>query len=154
MIPPRAVHLFIRHYDAIDVAVSKHLTRKRPWSEPALTSFLCDLMVETTQGEEPLNYSLAELNKDLAALDGLLDLTFSIDTHEYDSNMERWVTQADLGLIISYEDYLLPSESWSAAWLLQAKRLQPISRNPLVYTDRSRFAAYDPEQHQRIEHLQ
>jgi hypothetical protein len=144
----------LRHFDAIDEAVSRRLTRKRPWSEPALTSLLCDLLDEDVQNEEALAYSLEELNKDLAAMDGLFSMSFKIDTHEYDGAVERWITQADLGLIIKCENYLMSSDSWEACWLLQAKRAYPDSRNPPVFSDRSRFAAYDPAQHVRIEQLQ
>lgn len=154
MISPKAVRLIIRHFDAIDHAVSKRLVRKRPWHEPALTSLLCDLLDAETQQEEKINYSISELNKDLSEIDGLLSLSFTIETHEYDSKMERWITQADLGLLVKFEDELLPSDSWTAAWLLQAKRLSPARRDPITYTEACRFAAMNPDQHARMERLQ
>lgn len=83
----------------------------------------------------------------------LINVSFSIETHEYDPRMERWVTQADIGLIIQFEDYLLPSESWCIAWLLQAKRLYPDSRNPLIYSEVSSFGAFDPQQQERMKIL-
>lgn len=150
MISPKAVNLIIKYVDVIDEAVTKRMVRKRPWSEPALTSLLCDLLDENTQDEEKLRYTLVELNNDLSELDGLLNVSFSIETHEYDSRMERWVTQADLGLIIEFEDYLLPSESWCIPWLLQAKRLYPDCRDPLRYTEISRFGAPDLQQKLRM----
>src|SRR5579862_6669471 len=131
MITPKAAHLLIRHFDSLDRAVSKRLTRKRPWSEPALTSLLCDLLDADTQADEPLEYPMASLNFDLQKLEGLLRISLQIQTHEYDARMERWVTQADLGLVVNLIDHLMPKESWSISWLLQAKRLYPDSRNPL-----------------------
>jgi len=154
MISPKAVSLIIRHFDAIDRVVAKRLVRKRPWGELALTSLFCDLLDEDTQREEGIDYSLSDLNNELAEMDGLLSVSFSVDTHEYDSSMERWVTQADLGLVVRFEDELLPSGSWSAAWLLQAKRLYPASREPVSYTEVSRFAATAPDQHARMEKLE
>jgi len=154
MLPPRAAHLMLRHFDAIDEAVSRRLIRKRPWSEPALTSLLCDLLDEDVQGEEVLSYSLKELNADLVAMDGLFGISFKIDTHEYDAATERWVTQADLGLILKCDNFLIPSDSWEACWLLQAKRAYPDRRNPVSFSDSSRFAAHDPAQHTRMQQLQ
>ena len=154
MISPKAVGLIIRHFDAIDQSVSKRLVRKRPWGEPALTSLLCDLLDQETQEEEKINYSLSELTKDLTEMDGLMSMSFTVDTHEYDSIMERWVTQADLGLIVKFTDELLPADSWSTAWLLQAKRLYPSSRNPVVYTEACRFGAVDHNQNERMRLLE
>ncbi|MEA3440020.1 MAG: hypothetical protein U9R58_07035 [Chloroflexota bacterium] len=154
MISPKAVHLIIQHFDTIDRAVSKRLSRKRPWSEPSLTSLLCDLMDQETQNEEKLEYSIENLNKDLSEIDGLLDVSFVIETHEYSPKVERWVTQSDIGFVINFEDHLLPHESWKASWLLQAKKLFPDSRNPLKYSEASRFQSHDSKQAERIEILE
>lgn len=154
MISPKAIQLIIKHFDSIDEAVARRLTRRRPWGEPALTSLLCDLLDSKTQEEEKLRYSLVELNRDLMEMDGLLSISFTIDTHEYDSKMERWVTQADLGLIIKFEDEIIPSDSWTTAWLLQAKRLYPSKKNPIEYSEVSRFPAKDNYQHDRMKKLE
>lgn len=153
MISPKAIDLIIRHFDAVDEAVSRRVTRKRPWGEPALTSLLYDLLDDETQKEEKLRYSLVALNNDLATIDGLLRFSFSVDTHEYSSAWERWVTQADLGFVIRFEDRMLPEQSWSTGWLLQAKRLYPRRRAPAVFDEGCRFSAVDSEQHQRMEQL-
>ena len=153
MIAPKAIHLIIRHLDAIDRAVAKRMNRKRPWLEPALTALLCDLLDAETQDSENLEYSVRQLNQDLAALDGLVSVTFEVETHEYDARMERWVTQADLGFVVSVVDYLLPEQSWSLSWLLQAKRLYPDKRNPLRYAETSRFGAANAQQLQRMKRL-
>lgn len=153
MISPQAARLLIRHFDSIDRAVAKRTVRKRPWLETAVTSYLCDLMDEETQVEESLSYSLRDLNRDLAAVDGLLDIRLSIDTHEYGPKLERWVTQADLGVVLRFEDHLLPDQSWSRGWLLQAKRIEPHKRNPLMYSEMSRVGSIDRAQRTRIERL-
>lgn len=154
MISPKAIHLIIQHFDAIDKAVSKRLNRKRPWSEPSLTSLLCDLMDQETQNEENLSYSIESLNNDLADIDGLLDVSFVIETHEYSPKVERWVTQSDLGFVINFEDHLLPHESWSISWLLQAKKLFPDNRNPIKYSEASRFQSHDSKQAERMKKLE
>jgi hypothetical protein len=153
MLTPKATHLLIRHFDSLDRAVAKRLMRKRPWAEPALTSLLCDLLDSDTQADEPLDYPLSSLNIDLKKLEGLLKVSAQIQTHEYDASTERWVTQADLGLVINVTDHLVPKESWRISWLLQAKRLYPDSRNPLQYSEASRFGGIDAKQAQRIERL-
>jgi hypothetical protein len=153
MLTPKTNHLLIRHFDSLDRAVSKRLTRKRPWPEPALTSLLCDLLDSDTQADEPLDYPLSALNVDLQKFEGLLKVSVQIQTHEYDPAMERWVTQADLGLVINVIDHLSPNESWNISWLLQAKRLYPDCRNPLRYSEASRFGGIDAKQAQRIARL-
>jgi hypothetical protein len=149
MIPPRAIALVIRHLDAIDRAVSARMSRKRPWLEPSLTSLLCDLLDSETQEVERLAYPLQQLNQDLAAQDGLVSIAFQIQTHEYAPQMERWVSQADLGLVITITDYLLPFEEWRLSWLLQAKRLRP-NRSGTLYSEASRFGGMDARQHERL----
>ncbi|MFM7406920.1 MAG: hypothetical protein ACKO3K_09725 [Cuspidothrix sp.] len=154
MISLKAANFIIHHLDAIDKAVSKRLVRKRPWFETALTSLLCDLLDGETQDEQNLEYSLEELKKDLNEIDGLLDISFAIDTHEYNQNVERYLTQSDIGFILNFDDYLLPEESWSAAYLLQAKRLFPLDhpKRPITYNEKSEFKI-NTEQKNRIDNL-
>jgi hypothetical protein len=153
MISPKAANFIIRHLDAIDKAVSKRLVRKRPWFETALTSLLCDLLDGETQDEQNLEYSLEELNQDLNEIDGLLNISLTIDTHEYNQNVECYITQSDIGFIFNFEDYLLPEESWSAAYLLQAKRLFPDKyEHPITYNESCRFDI-DTKQRNRIDIL-
>jgi hypothetical protein len=153
MIPPKAIDLIIRHIDAIDMAVASRLNRKRPWLEPALTSLLCELLDADTQNGDTVVYNLQQLNDDLRSLEGSLTIAFEIETHEYDPDMEHWVTQADIGLVVNFIDYLLPEESWRLSWLLQAKRMNPDSRVPLRYTESSRFGSTNLPQQKRIEKL-
>jgi hypothetical protein len=150
MLSPKAAHLLIQHLDAIDRAVTKRAVRKRPWLEPGITSLLCDLMDEDTQGDENLDYTIGQLNSDLAREDGLLTVRLSVETHEFHPNVERWVTQSDIGFILTFRDHLLPAESWSRAWLLQAKRIEPDSRNPVRYSEVSRVSAIDKQQEARM----
>lgn len=150
MISLKAIRLMLKHFDAIDHCVSKRMMRKRPWSEPALTSLLCDLLDQDDQVDEKITYSIEQLNADLAEEDGLVDISFEIETHEYGPDLERWVTQADLGLVLKFDDLLLPRNSWSRAWLLQAKRVSPDRRRPSQYTEAAGFRSLDPDQKQRM----
>ena len=71
MLSPIAFDLIIKYFDAVDRAVAARLSRKRPWSEPALTSLLCDLLDEETQEGQNLSYTLRQLNDELNAFDGV-----------------------------------------------------------------------------------
>jgi len=123
---------------------------KRPWQEVALTSHLCNLLDEETQRRENLPYSIAQLNEDLNRGNGLTRVSFELQTHEYSSVVENLFTQADFGFVVNYRDYLLPDQSWSIAWLLQAKRLSPnMSRSP-IFDERSTFTSFDAAQLNRI----
>ena len=153
MITPEATNLLLKHFDAIDRAVSRLAMRPRPWSEVALTSYLCDLLDQDTQADQGLRYTVHELNADLARVDGLLSVRLRIDTHEYPPEFERWVTQSDIGLVLNFVDELLPHESWSRAWLLQAKRITPDRSPPPEYSVRSRLASVSSAQTQRIRTL-
>ncbi|TAE55741.1 MAG: hypothetical protein EAZ76_03420 [Nostocales cyanobacterium] len=155
MISPKAANFIIRHLDAIDKILSKRLMRKRPWLETALTFLFCDLLDGETQDEQHLEYSLEELNQDLNKIDELLNISFAIDTHEYNQNIEGYITQSDIGFILNFEDHLLQEESWSAAYFLQAKRLPPHPFNPkhpMRYNEKSRFDI-DIEQKKKIDIL-
>lgn len=153
MISPAVVGPILRHVDAIDAALSRRVARKRPWDEPALTSLLCDLLDAETQREENVDHSVEELNRDLQQIDGLVRVDFSIDTHAYTPSWERWVTQADLGIVVRFDDRFTPEKSWSTAWLLQAKRIYPRRRTSAVFDETSRFLAIDPRQHERMTRL-
>lgn len=153
MLSPRALKILLRHFDAIDEAVTKRLTRKRPWSEEALTGQLCDLLDGETQVEENIGYTLRQVHEDLARSDEPLSIQLRIDTHQYPKHLEHWVTQADLGFIVNYQNQFEPKLSRSSAWLLQAKRVFP-SGNTSNYSRNSKFKSTDPEQHRRMEALQ
>jgi hypothetical protein len=153
LLSPKTIHLIIKHLDCIDESLAKRMIRKRPHGETSLTSRLCDLLDEDTQAEEHLAYPLEQLNHDLSQTDELTSVSYEVETHEYTPDVEGWLTQSDLGFVLNYRDYLLPEESWSAAWLLQAKRLTPNLHHSPLYTEASRFSAVDAEQSKRINKL-
>lgn len=132
--------------------MTKRLTRKRPWSEEALTGQLCDLLDGETQVEENIAYTLRQVHDDLAKSDEPLSINLKIDTHQYPKHLEHWVTQSDLGFIVDYQNQFDPNMSQSSAWLLQAKRVFPSGREN-AYTRNSKFKSTDPEQHKRMKFL-
>lgn len=151
MLSPRAIRLLLRHFDALDEVVARRLTRKRPWQEEALTGLLCDLLDAETQVEEKVSYTLSQLREDLRNSDEPIGIRLSINSHQYPKHLERWVTQADFGLIIDYQDQFEPSNSLSLAWLMQAKRVFPSPSG--AYETSSEFSSTNAAQHARMETL-
>ena len=153
MISPRAFELVICHLDAIDKAVSKRVARRRPWNELALTALLCDLLDDDSQEDIVVQYSVSQLNQDLSELDGLLTWTAEVETIQYPTEYERWVNQSDLGLVVTFRDELLPTNCWTKAFLLQAKRLYLTQPDANKFDEASRFLAHNSQQHDRIQRL-
>jgi hypothetical protein len=75
-----------------------------------------------------------------------------METHEYTAEVEHWVTQADLGLVVSYRNDFDEDEYWDASWLLQAKRLLPDDQGQR-YTGKARFGSRTHGQDTRMEAL-
>ena len=133
--------------------MSHHVPRKRPWSEVSLTSLLCDLLDEETQEEEKLSYTFKNLQDDLNKEDSLFGIHLSLETIEFNSAFERYISQSDIGLNLIFENTIEPQYSWSRPYLLQAKRLFQKTLNPLSYTEASSFTSIDLDQQKRIEFL-
>ncbi|GAB3802868.1 hypothetical protein [Micromonospora zhanjiangensis] len=149
MLPVAALPLLLRFFDGIDASVSRKLMRKIPWNEAAITQELCDLLDEDYAEDYHLPYSLEQFRCDLALTMPLVKVDFAIQTHQYSAQMEHWVTQSDIGIVLEYRDRFLPDNSWTSSLLLQAKRLFP--PRPLThYSEASRFGSLDSKQHNRI----
>ncbi|GGG59447.1 hypothetical protein [Hymenobacter glacieicola] len=153
MITPKAFGFILKHFDEIDQELSKKMTHKRPWSEPSLTTHLCDLLDEETQEEGRIQYTFEHLQRDLEAEDNLFGIELSIETFEYNATHERYISQSDLGLRLVFDNQIEPSLSWTRPYFLQAKKLFPQQANPLQYSESSRFSSFDKEQKVRIELL-
>lgn len=151
MLSPRAIAILLKHFDAIDEAVSRRMIRKRPWTEEALTGLLCDLLDGDTQIEENVSYTLKQVHEDFAKFDEPLSIRFRIETRQYPKHLERWVTQSDLGLIINYQNQFAPAHSVRRAWLLQAKRVFPMADDN--YEVDSEFKSTDAAQTERMKAL-
>lgn len=153
MITPKAFGHIIRHFDEIDKTVSSRTMRKRPWSEIALTSLLCDLLDEETQQDENLNYTFKNLQDDLKQEDSLFGIKLSLETIEFNPIYERYISQSDIGLKLIFDNEIEPEYSWTRPYLLQAKKLFPKRVNPLLYTEASQFTSVDKDQKSRIDLL-
>lgn len=151
MITPKAFGCIIKHFDEIDKVVSSRMTRKRPWSEPSLTSLLCDMLDEETQADGKINYTFEQLQNDLKSEDGLFGVNLYIETIEFNPAHERYISQSDIGLRLVFDNKIEPSLSWTRPYLLQAKRLFPKSITPLTYPESSGFTSFDKNQKARID---
>lgn len=153
MITPKAFGCIIKHFDEIDKVVSSRMMRKRPWSEPSLTSLLCDMLDEETQADGKITYTFKDLQNDLQKEDGLFGINLSIETIEFNPAHERYISQSDIGLRLVFDNKIESGLSWTRPYLLQAKRLFPKSITPLAYPESAGFASFDKNQKKRIDLL-
>jgi hypothetical protein len=107
---------------------------------------------ETQRRERRPEFTIDDLNTLLAKANDDLQIKFQIDTHPHNSVFEHLISQSDFGLILKYENYVLPEESWEAPYLLQAKRLFRYS-STLGYDERARFQSTNPNQQKLLERL-
>ncbi|MBD3815725.1 MAG: hypothetical protein IE913_04595 [Halothiobacillus sp.] len=153
MLSPYAIHHLLRHFNAIDRAVTRQMVYPRPKDEEQLTGTLIDLLDEQVQVQERVEYGIADLRRDLAEVSEPIGVSFAVETHKYSKEFEGRVSQADLGLIVVYENNFEPHLSGKRSWLLQAKRVYPTSLNPTRYEPKASFGAVKLGQEQRIRDL-
>ncbi len=154
MLSPRAIRLFLKYFDSIDQALSTRLVRKRTWDEEALTFLLTELLDQEGQADHNVPYPHDTFLRDLSATDEPMSVTVQLETHSYPKPMERYVTQSDIGFILSYEDQFDHAASFRHGWLMQAKRLfHTRHRHEHGFTADSRFGSVDTAQHERMKRL-
>lgn len=151
MLPAHALRPLLRYFDAVDEVVSKGVVAARPHPEISLTSDLCSLMDESEQGRYAMRHDVAWLRTKLGSRFPLADLDFGIETLEYPTSLENFVTQADLGVVVEFRDGIVRGRDWQAAVLLQAKRLYLDSGGS--YSAASTYGAINTAQTRRIKAL-
>ncbi len=153
MLTPYQLPLFVRYFDGIDLAVSRRLLRPVAPSETTLTQEFCALMDEDTQRREAsLPFNVDALQAALARPGDMVDVQISIETHQHGPRLEAYVSQSDFGLILEYQNTVLPEFNWKAAYLMQAKRL--FARTAGGYGLTSSFTSISPEQRRRMHDLE
>lgn len=153
MLSPYVIHHLLKHFDAIDRAVTRCMTYPRPKDEEQLTGTLVDLLDEQVQLQEHVQYNISQLRDDLAEASEPIGVSFNLETHKYSKDFEGCISQADLGLIVKYENNFEPNLSGERSWLLQAKRAYPTALNPTRYEPKAKFAAKNAAQERRIQEL-
>jgi len=148
---PRDAKLLVRFLDSVDSIVTARLIPDAKVDEPHLTSTLRETLDARFTGFHSLPYSLGQLKEDLAQDDTAMKVSLSIEAKEYSPHVENRITQADLGVVLRYDNFFRPNESFSKAALFQAKRLFCASRNHgLSYSEDDRFESFDLKQLLRI----
>jgi len=148
---PRDAKLLVRFLDSVDSIVTARLLPDAKVDEPHLTSTLRETLDERFTGFHALPYGLSQLKADLAQDDTAMKVSLSIEAKEYSPNVENRITQADLGVVLRYDNFFRPNESFAKAALFQAKRLFCASRNHrLSYSEDDRFESFDTKQLLRI----
>ncbi|NBB65433.1 hypothetical protein GVN18_39915 [Pseudomonas sp. ODNR1LW] len=153
MFAPHHFPFLINYFEGIDGFVARKLNRPVPPSETTLTEEFCAMMDAGNQRAEGLlSYDIDALNRDLSSMGHDINADFRVQVHQHARGMEAYVSQADFGLILELDNRVLPGESWSEAYLMQAKRLfaGPSAEG---YSLASGFHSATPDQDKRIEIL-
>lgn len=153
MITPKSFFSLIRHFDELDDRVTLKLLARKPFDETALTQYLCYLMDSDTQKYEKIKYHIEKLNKKLHKYERLGNVSMKLETKQFSSHYENWVSESDIGLCINYENQFEPRKSWTKYYLLQAKRLYPTSNGSSDYDTNCKFSAIDKTQEAKIKFL-
>jgi hypothetical protein len=118
--------------------------------ERHLTSLLRETLDERFTGFHAMPYGLRELKADLAKDDSAVKVSLTIEANEYSTHVENRLTQADLGIVLKYNNFFRPDDSFSKAALFQAKRIFASSRHSQTYSDRDIFKSLEVDQLRRI----
>lgn len=151
VITPSDAGLLLKYFNGVASVLAKRFELGFHPDEEHLTSLLCELL--DNQGAElhSLAYRVSDLNKDLKENGSLLHTAISLETTEYNKYQERNFTQADLGIILDYKDYIDYSTSFRKGLLIQAKKLFPDSYNNYRLT--SLYKSFNSAQHNRLSAL-
>jgi len=147
---PREARLLVRFLDNVDGVVTARLLPDASVDERHLTSLLRETLDERFTGFHSMPYGLAALKADLEKDDSATKVSLTIEANEYPPHIENRVTQADLGIILRYDNFYRHDESFSKAVLFQAKRIFPSSRHSQSYSERDVFKSLEIDQLSRI----
>ncbi|USR02352.1 hypothetical protein [Sphingomonas aerolata] len=152
MLGPQHYPPLLSYLDGIDLCLSRQLLRPTPATETTLTQSFVALMDATTQRREELpRFNIDHLNAAFAEMGDDLQAEVRIDTRPHSSHFEANVSQSDFGLVLEYQNLMDSRFNWTAAYLMQAKRLFPTKSGNYDMT--SRFDSSDAEQHRRLRDL-
>ena len=151
MFSPYQLPHVIRFFNGIDTVVSGKLAGPAPAKESTLTFVFSELMDAERQNQYRLPLGIDALQDKINSKGDMLRVTLEMTSHE--GKYETYVSNADFGLILKYENAVLPGQDWKAAYLIQAKRLYPNAKadGSNSYSIRSKFSAIDHDQDNRIQ---
>ena len=146
---PREARLLVRYLDGVDDVVTSRLVGGLEPDEPHLTYLLCEMLDDNLASLSTLSYPLRTLKEDFGLEGRPLNLSLTIEAKRYPPHIEGRVTFADLGVVVSYRDNVVPSNSFERGALLQAKRLHR-SAHSGAFTLYDAFKYFDQEQLRRL----
>jgi hypothetical protein len=147
---PREAKLLVRFLDSVDGVVTARLLPDALVDERHLTSLLRETLDERFTGFHSMPYGLAALKADLEKDDSAMKVSLTIEANEYPPHIENRLTQADLGVILRYDNTYRRNESFAKAVLFQAKRIFPSVRHASQYSERDVFKSIEIDQLRRI----
>lgn len=147
VITPQDAELLLKYFTGVASTLAKRFELGFLPDEEHLTSLLCELLDDHGAELHLLAYSVSDLNKDLKKIGSLLNAAITLETTDYNKHQERHFTQADLGIVLDFKDYIDYSNSFRKGLLIQAKKLFPTNDNH--YRLNSCYKSFNPEQHDR-----
>jgi hypothetical protein len=152
---PREAKLLVKYLDGIDEVLSRRLQIGFSPDEEHLNALLCEMLDNNFTTLNALPYTLEELNADLEYEKRPIRVSLNIETNKYPRWVESRITSADLGIVIAYQDHLIPTNSFDRCDLLQAKKLyhRHLFRSG-QYTLNDAFKAFNTDQLKTLSALQ
>lgn len=147
VITPQDAELLLKYFSGVASTLAKRFELGFYPDEEHLTSLLCELLDDHGAELHSLAYSVSDLNKDLKELGSLLHAAITLETTEYNKYQERHFTQADLGIVLDFKDYIDNSNSFRKGLLIQAKKLFPTNDNH--YRLNSCYKSFNSDHHDR-----
>ena len=139
-----------RYFDAVDRATTSELVGGASLDETQLTFVFARLMDGSSSFQQLLDYSLDQLNADLAKCKTGMALDVEFTTNEHNSPFEGAISFADLGIVLRFEATDFTPE-YEKAVLLQAKKLY--LRDDRTYRLESRYRGFDVGQYHALNRL-
>lgn len=144
----REARLLIRYLDGVDALIGRRIAPSHRLDEDSLTAALCEMLDEELSGLHALPFSYDALQAELAEDPRELTARINIESTTYSKQVERQRTSADIGVVVSFRNWL-DGSAWERGALLQAKRIYP-SNSSGEFDLHSEFRAFDWEQFLRL----
>jgi hypothetical protein len=144
-ITPRDAKLIIKYLDGVDDVITARMTAGFNPYEDHLTALLCEMLDEKQSALNALPYPLSALREDLELDPHKLKVSLTIEARKYPPNIEAKLTSSDLGVVVIYQDNIVPENSFEKGALFQAKRLYAANIHQ-PYNLEDKFNEFDTEQ--------
>ena len=151
-ITPRDAKLIIKYLDGVDDVITARMTAGFNPYEDHLTALLCEMLDEDLSTLNSLPYPLSALHEELELDPHKLKVSVNIEARKYPSHIEARLTSSDLGVVVVYQDNIVPENSFEKGALFQAKRLYATNIHQSYNLD-DKFNEFDTEQLVQLIHV-